>query len=58
MTTLKGKLYRPTVRSTLLHGVECWPIKKIYDHHMEKTEMQMLSWMCKAPGWIILEIRF
>ena len=43
---LKGKFYRTAIRPALLYGTECWPVKKIFEHKMEVTEMRMLSWMC------------
>ena len=43
---LKGKFYRAAIRPALLYGTECWPVKKIFEHKMEVTEMRMLKWMC------------
>ena len=44
---LKGKFYRTAIRPALLYGTECWPVKKIFEHKMEFTEMHMLRWMCE-----------
>ena len=43
---LKGKFYRVAIRSALLYGSECWPIKKEHERKLEVTEMRMLRWMC------------
>ena len=34
------------VRSALLYGAECWPIKKSQVHRMKVVEMRMIRWMC------------
>ncbi|KAF3630495.1 Macro domain-containing protein [Capsicum annuum] len=43
---LKGKFYRVAVRSAMLYGAECWPIKNSHIQKMKVTEMRMLRWMC------------
>ena len=43
---LKGKFYRAAIRPALLYGTKCWPVKKIFEHKMEVTELRMLRWMC------------
>ena len=43
---LKGKFYRTAIRP-LLYGTECRPVKKIFEHKIEVTEMRMLRWMCR-----------
>ena len=43
---IKGKFYRAAIKPTLLYEIECWPVKKIFEHKMEVTEMRMLRWMC------------
>nr|XP_009795963.1 PREDICTED: uncharacterized protein LOC104242585 [Nicotiana sylvestris]XP_016467879.1 PREDICTED: uncharacterized protein LOC107790467 [Nicotiana tabacum] len=43
---LKGKFYRVVVRSPILCGVECWPVKKSHVQKMIVAEMRMLRWMC------------
>ncbi|XP_047254608.1 uncharacterized protein LOC107843456 isoform X1 [Capsicum annuum] len=39
---LKGKFYRAAVRSAMLYGAECWPVK----NSLKVAEMRMLHWMC------------
>ena len=34
---LKGKFYRVAIRSALLYGTECWPVKKVFETRMEVT---------------------
>ncbi|KAG5620749.1 hypothetical protein H5410_005967 [Solanum commersonii] len=43
---LKGKFYRVVVRSALLYGAECWPVKNTHVQKMHVAEMRMLRWMC------------
>ena len=43
---VKGKFYKVTIRTSLLYGTKCWPVKNIFEHKMEVTEMRMLRWMC------------
>ena len=43
---LKGKFYRVAIRPAMLYGIECWPVKKVFEQRMEVTEMPMLRWMC------------
>ena len=52
---LKGKFYRVAIRPAFLYGTECWPVKKIFEHKMEVTEMRMLRWMCVVLGTKSLE---
>ena len=54
-STLKGKFYHVAIRTTLLYGLECWPVKKFLEHRMEATEMRMLRWMCGST--MIYKIR-
>ena len=28
---LKGKIYRIAIRPALLYGIECWPVKKVFE---------------------------
>ncbi|KAG5575703.1 hypothetical protein H5410_055837 [Solanum commersonii] len=43
---LKGKFYRVVVRSALLYGAKCWPVKNSHVQKMHVAEMRMLRWMC------------
>ncbi|XP_057537347.1 uncharacterized protein LOC130815034 [Amaranthus tricolor] len=42
---LKGKFYRVAIRSALLYGTKCFPVKKVFEQRMKVTEMRMLRWM-------------
>ena len=39
---LKGKFYQVAIRLALLYGTKHWPVKKMFDHKMEITEIRML----------------
>ena len=43
---VKGRVYDTCVRSTLLYGSETWAVKVEQVQRMERTEMQMVRWMC------------
>lgn len=43
---LKGRIYCTVVRSTLLYGAQCWPIKTYHAQRMRVAETRMLCWMC------------
>ena len=43
---LKGKVYATRVRSYLMHGSETWPMKVEHELKMNRTEMNMIRWMC------------
>jgi len=43
---VKGRVYDSCVRSTLLYGSETWAVKVKQVQRLERTEMQMVRWMC------------
>jgi hypothetical protein len=43
---VKGRVYDTCVRSTFLYGSETWAVKVEQVQRMERTEMQMVRWMC------------
>jgi hypothetical protein len=43
---LKGKFYRTAIRSAMLYGAECWPIKRRHVQQLSVAEMRMLRWIC------------
>ena len=45
---LKGKLYAACVRSVMVYGSETWAMKEEDVRRLERTEMQMVRWMCGA----------
>ena len=45
---MKGKLYAACVRSGMLYGSETWPVKEEDVCRLERTEMQMVRWMCNV----------
>jgi hypothetical protein len=43
---VKGRVYNTCVRSTLLYGSETWAVKAEQEQRLQRTEMQMVRWMC------------
>ena len=43
---LKVKFYGVAIRTAMLYGTKCWPVKKTFEHKMEATKMRMVRWMC------------
>ncbi|XP_009590790.2 uncharacterized protein [Nicotiana tomentosiformis] len=43
---IKEKFYRTVVRSAMLYGAECWPVKNSHIQKMKMAEMRILRWMC------------
>jgi hypothetical protein len=43
---LKDKFYRTAIRSVMLYGAECWPIKRWHVQQLSVAEMRMLQWIC------------
>jgi len=43
---LKGKVYATCVRSCLMHGSETWPMNVQHELKMNRTEINMIRWMC------------
>lgn len=43
---LKGKVYESCVRSCMIYGSETWPMKKVIEDKLERTDMRMIRWMC------------
>ena len=44
---LKVKIYLPDsdIKPTMLHGAECWAMRKKEEHLLNMTEMRMLRWI-------------
>ena len=42
---IKGWIYRVVVRSTMMYGMETWPMTKETMYRLECTQMRMLRWM-------------
>jgi len=42
---MRGRLYS-SVRSSMLHGSETWPVRKEMRWHLQRAEMRMVRWMC------------
>jgi len=34
------------VQSTMLHGIETWPVRKEKEVALQQAEMRMVRWMC------------
>ncbi|XP_057314216.1 uncharacterized protein LOC130655471 [Hydractinia symbiolongicarpus] len=45
---VKGKLYEACVRSVMLYGSETWAVKQEDLDRLERNDMRMVRWMCKA----------
>ena len=43
---MRGRLYGSSVRSSMLHGSETWPVRKENVVALHRTEMRMVRWMC------------
>nr|XP_009774518.1 PREDICTED: uncharacterized protein LOC104224532 [Nicotiana sylvestris] len=43
--SLKGKIYKVLVRSTMLYGAKCWPVKKSHVQKTKVAEIRMLRCM-------------
>ena len=43
---VRGRLYRSSVRSIVLHGSETFPIRKENEVALQRAEMRMVRWMC------------
>ena len=43
---MNRRMYRAIVRPALLHGTECWLIKKTQLQRVMVAEMGMIRWMC------------
>lgn len=44
--SLKVKIYNMVVRSAILYGEECWPVKNSHVQKLRVAEMRMSGWMC------------
>jgi len=44
---LKGKVYAICVRNCLMDGSETWPVKVEHELKLNRTEMSMITWMCR-----------
>ena len=48
---IRDRVYNSYVRSAILYGFECWPIRKEDLRRLERNERTMLCWMCHIkPG--------
>jgi len=43
---VRGRLYSSSVRSSMLHGSETWPVRKENEVALQRAEMRMVRWMC------------
>ena len=40
------RLYSSSVRSSMLHGSEAWPVRKENEVTLQRAEMRIIRWMC------------
>ena len=43
---MRGRLYSSCVRSSMLHEIEAWPVRKENVVALQRAEMRMVRWMC------------
>jgi len=43
---VRGRLYSSCVQSSMLHGIETWPVRKENEVPLQRAEMRIISWMC------------
>jgi len=43
---MRGRLYSSCVRSSMLHGIETWPVRKEKVVALQRAEIRMVRWMC------------
>ena len=41
-------MYSSSVRSSMLHGSETWPVRKEIEVALQRAEMRMVRWMCNV----------
>jgi len=44
----RGRLCSSCVRSSMLHGSEIWPVRKVNEVALQPAEMRMVRWMCNV----------
>ena len=45
---MKGQIYRTCIRPAMLYGSETWPVRKIEEERLWRTEKRMLRWMARV----------
>jgi len=56
---VRGRLYNSCVQSSMLHGIETWPVWKENEVSLQQAEMRIFRWMCginlqtecQVKGW-------
>jgi len=43
---VRGRLYSSSVRSSILHESETWPVRQENEVALQRAEMRMVRWMC------------